>query len=90
MTKLIKGKTALTAIIKPSEYCNACDSDNIPMAFASKSTSKNIYYAHYYQNIDWILDSGATDYMSSDNSLFTSLELLNTHISLFTYLMVLL
>ncbi|XP_021626177.1 uncharacterized protein LOC110625005 [Manihot esculenta] len=52
------------------------------MDFAGKYTIYEACNAQVHNNVSWILDTGATNYMCSDNTLFTTLHSSHKHISI--------
>lgn len=68
VTTLVKEKTTLTINTTLDVFF-----DSSLMAFISKPISRNAYYAQSCEPINWILDTSATDHISSNKSLFKSL-----------------
>ncbi|KAG8650605.1 hypothetical protein MANES_07G054076v8 [Manihot esculenta] len=83
VNKLIKGKAILTANTQQLNYNNEYDSDANPVAFVGNINSKSMSYASFHKHINWILDTGITDHMSSNQFLFKFLELLNKQVTVY-------
>lgn len=71
MTKLMKGSTTFTASTSTQA---GYDSKSYLIDFAGKSHSLKTCTVKLYSDTSWILDTSATDHMSSNKSLFTSFE----------------
>lgn len=82
VAKLMKGKKTFTAstIIYFGSYFEH-DSDFNFIDFTVKSNSINAYAVNMHDDTSWILQTSATDHMSSNKSLFISFQCMHKYVS---------